>query len=345
MIPYEQIQEVHLELSTLCNAVCPECPRNFHGYTYNAGYPETNMSLEMAEKIFQPEFLKQLHKIHINGNFGDFLMNPQSLEILGYFRSQNPRLRITISTNGGGRNRAFWQELASIATNVSFCIDGLEDTHHLYRQNTVWRTVVNNAESFIAAGGRATWKMIRFKHNEAQIEECLQMSKDKGFSDFHLIDHGRNTGPVYDKNGNLTHILGNYTGDTDIKILLPAVMCQTGDKRNHNLPVPGPLDCESRKLRQIYVDATGDVYPCCYLGFYPRTYGLGSWIGPTNEILSNWLTKNNAAEHGLREAMEWFSEVEKSWSKPNSKEGRLGVCDHQCGKPFKFDRSLYAQKQ
>ena len=61
MIAFNDIQDVHLEISSLCNASCSWCPRTFWGYPYNDGYPEVNLSLKQAKQIFQPEFLIQLN--------------------------------------------------------------------------------------------------------------------------------------------------------------------------------------------------------------------------------------------------------------------------------------------
>jgi MoaA/NifB/PqqE/SkfB family radical SAM enzyme len=168
MINFKDIRDVHLEMSSLCNASCPWCPRTFWGYPHNGGYPETNLSLPEAKIIFQPNFLTQLTSIRINGNFGDIVMNPATPDIVDYFFSVNPELSISISTNGGAKHTKFWTQLAQTPAAVSFCLDGLEDTHHLYRQNTVWSTVIRNAQTFIKAGGRAIWKMIEFDHNRHQ---------------------------------------------------------------------------------------------------------------------------------------------------------------------------------
>jgi hypothetical protein len=35
VIDYQDIRDVHLEISSLCNASCPWCPRTFWGYPYN----------------------------------------------------------------------------------------------------------------------------------------------------------------------------------------------------------------------------------------------------------------------------------------------------------------------
>jgi sulfatase maturation enzyme AslB (radical SAM superfamily) len=184
MIDYTAIRDVHLEVSSLCNASCSWCPRTFWGYPHNGGYPEVNFTLEHAKKVFTENFLTQLISIRINGNFGDIVMNPEGADIVDYFFSINPKLDITISTNGGARDTTFWTQLAKTSATVLFCLDGLEDTHHLYRQNTVWATVIRNAQTFISAGGYAVWKMISFNHNHHQIDNCRALSHRLRFAKF-----------------------------------------------------------------------------------------------------------------------------------------------------------------
>ena len=165
MYSLQDIRNLHLEISSRCNAACPLCPRNFYGYPHNDGYVEHDMTLDEAQKIFDPVFVAQLNSVNINGNFGDAVMNPHTIDILQYFRSCNANLIILISTNAGARNKKFWQQLALLDAHVYFCIDGLEDTHSIYRQNTLYQTVIKNACNFIQAGGHANWKMINFKQN------------------------------------------------------------------------------------------------------------------------------------------------------------------------------------
>jgi len=333
MISYEEIRDVHLEISTLCNASCAWCPRNFWGYPYNGGYPEVNLNLEQAKKIFEPEFLQQLTSLKINGNFGDIVMNSQGPDIVEWFRAHNPDLEITIHTNGGARDHKFWSRLAASNARVCFALDGLADTHSLYRQNTVWETVIKNAEIFIHAGGRATWKMIPFKHNRHQIDACRALSMEMGFDEFDLIDHGRDTAPVFDRQGNLSHILGDYQGETDFKILFY--------KKTHDTVLleditidrkcKSKITCETQQLKSIYIAANGDVSPCCYTGFYPHTYGHGQYHQAANAQLVPLINKNNALEHPLRECIKWFVGVEQSWGNTSYQNGRLVICDDNCG--------------
>jgi MoaA/NifB/PqqE/SkfB family radical SAM enzyme len=333
VIDYQDIRDVHLEISSLCNASCSWCPRTFWGYPYNDGYPETNLSLDQAKKIFDPEFLKQLTSIQINGNFGDIAMNSEGPDIVDYFLNQNPNLSIKISTNGGARDQVFWTRLAQSGAIVTFCIDGLEDTHHLYRQNTSWNTVIKNAKIFIAAGGRAVWKMIRFDHNQHQIDQCQLMSQKLGFFNFRLVDDGRNTAPVFDLTGKLTHVLGNYTGERNFELLFHIrknEQIRLTDATQGRQPAQSVV-CETKKLKSIYISANGEVSPCCYTGFYPRTYGHGQYHQAANAQLIPLLSKNNALEYPLQECIEWFKSVENSWKISEYSQGRLIICDDNCG--------------
>lgn len=337
MIGYQDIRDVHLEISSLCNASCAWCPRTFWGYPYNGGYPECNLSLEQAQKILQPDFLNQLTSIRINGNFGDIVMNPEGPEIVEYFFSVNPNLYISISTNGGARNSKFWTQLAQTPATVVFCLDGLEDTHHLYRQNTMWSTVISNAQTFIAAGGNAVWKMIEFDHNRHQINACRDMSKQMGFAKFALVDDGRNTAPVFNNQGKLTHVLGNYTGEQNFEVLFhkkknDQVLLEdiVMDKIPKNI-----VSCQTKLLKSIYISANGDVSPCCWTGLYPKTYGAGQYHEAANAQLIPLILKNNALEYPLEECIEWFISVENAWKINSYEQGRLVICDDVCGKSNK----------
>ena len=334
---YQDLRRLHLEISSLCNAECPLCPRNFHGYPLNRGYQEHNMTLAEAQQIFPELFLKQLTNILINGNFGDMVMNPQTPDIVEYFRSVNDRAHIEISTNGGARTPEFWQRLAGLGVSVTFCIDGLEDTHSLYRRNTVWSTVLRNAEIYMAAGGSATWKFIEFDHNRHQIEAARDLSRAMGFDHFLLIDKGRNTGPVFDRQGQLVQIMGNYHGPRDLDTLLRGQSTQTESDQESWLryapPLADRIACQVSQDLSIYVNSLGEVYPCCYVGFNPKTYGdRHRYFYYSNQVIAGMITNNSALEVGLEQAMSWFDQVEQSWQKPDYRSGQLTQCNFQCGR-------------
>jgi len=338
----DEVRHVHLEISSLCNAECPLCPRNLHGYPYNGGYVERNLSLSDVKKIFEPEFLSQLNEININGNFGDIVMNPDAVDIITYFRQHNSTCHVSISTNAGARNQEFWTRLAQLNCRIFFCLDGLEDTHSLYRKNTLYSTVLNNAKVFIQAGGEAWWKMIKFDHNRHQIDIARQLSQDLGFADFQLVDHGRNSSPVFDHQGNLLHVIGQPK-ETDFKKIYQkraASKIPFGpDGYFGGIPDSvsiNPISCQVKAKKSIYITAEGEVYPCCWLGHSPNTYGnkhfdQQMYLQIANAQLRPLISRNNALAYPLDECIKWFDQVEATWDKPTFKSGRLSTCNEQCG--------------
>lgn len=333
MIVYEQITHLHLELSTFCNARCPLCPRNFYGYPYNDGYPEINLTLDQAKKIFPSSFLLQIKSITIEGNFGDATLNPETIDIIDYFRLSNPEIYIEMHTNGSGRSTEFWKSLARQKVSVIFALDGLRDTHSIYRQDTDYDKILKNAKTFIAQGGRAIWKLIPFKHNLHQIDECRELANTLGFAKFFVYDESRNAGPVYDKQGNLVNVLGEYKESStfDIKFYSRTTDLVLPEDVVKNKSPKTKINCQAKKNKQIYVSANGDVGPCCYLGFYPKTYGHGAYHQAVNLQIKPHIQKNNALEYSIEECIKWFSSIEQSWNIPDYEQGRLIACDDNCG--------------
>ena len=326
MYKLNDIKHLHLEISSLCNASCPLCPRNCHGYNHNFGYEEKNLKLEEVKKIFPLSFLKQLNRILINGNFGDMVMNPETPDIVEYFLSINSDLIIDISTNGGARDKTFWERLAKLKCTIVFCIDGTDnDTHSIYRRNTRFDTVIKNANIFINAGGTACWKFIEFQHNQHQVQQAQQLAADMGFDDFFTVPNSHGNGPILDKNKNIV-----YNLETEHEINFPVdLLFYVGDLTNYQYPPMTEITCEVQQDKSIYVNSLGEVYPCCYLGFNPRTFRSPATAYENSQI-QKILKPNNAIQNDFENCLNWFSSVEESWNK-NWSDGRLVKCNQQCG--------------
>jgi len=187
MYRYQDIRTVHLEISDSCNAACPMCARNINGGEDNPHLPNKELSLHDCKTIFKEDFIKQLDRMYMCGNYGDPIAAKDTLEVFDYFRSNNNKINLAMYTNGSAKKADWWKNLAKTLGNngyVVFSIDGLEDTNHLYRQNTVWSKIIENAQAFIEAGGRARWDFIVFAHNEHQVEEAEALSKKMNFERF-----------------------------------------------------------------------------------------------------------------------------------------------------------------
>jgi sulfatase maturation enzyme AslB (radical SAM superfamily) len=285
------------------------------------------MTLTEAQTIFRPEFLQQLTHMTINGNLGDCVMNLDTVSIVEYFLASNTRLGINISTNGGARDRAFWTELAATGVEIFFCLDGLQDTHSMYRQNTSYDTVIKNAQTVVQAGGRAIWKMIEFDHNTHQIAAAEQLSKELGFERF-FLQPGRSSNhyPVYDAHGELVFTMGQPRNQPDLKQMIKLYSEYRPGHVELQGQLNGAISCEVKVMRSVYVDSTGHVYPCCHMGYNPKQFNR-----PENYQFRDFVKRNSALEYSLAECIEWFDHVEQSWSRSTFADGRLKICNDTCG--------------
>lgn len=347
MIRYQDVRHIHLEPSSYCNARCPLCPRNHYGVNRDdLGFSEHHMTLKEFRQIFDDAFLAQLKEINCNGNFGDPCMNPELLEIFEHCLAVNPKIKLGVCTNGGMRNKDFWYRMGELGIEVMWSIDGLEDTNHLYRQDVIWSNLMRNLDAYLVHGQRAIWKMIVFDHNRHQIQAVKDLVASKGIENFIMWDsgetaHGRNSGPVFDRQGNLSHVIGKYTGSIEYQEHQRELLDMRTNKIQWDLidfdPDSIRIDCFTKKNSSIYVTSTGLVFPCCFLGNATETFGRPYMrnLEQVYEILEN----HNALVHGLHQAMAWFDKIEPRWQGKNNQE-RLFMCDSNCGQVWINDRNL-----
>lgn len=277
-------RHLHLELSTLCNAACPQCPR-FHANSpvVRTNFQQTSVSLEDFQKWFPAEVIGSMEEIMLCGTHGDPVMAPDILEICRYVIDVNPEISIIVHTNGGMRTPKFWQEFAELLTlaarsRVVFGIDGLELTNHRYRRRVVWSKLISNVKAYLAAGGRAHWVYTLFQHNLADLDRARELSQTLGIEHF-MTRQSWGVGsesepvsmPVLDSEGSVIEWLDRpelvreplrLTPRFQPKTLIPilAERAQGSAAR---------VSCKAQtgsELRQIYVSAEGLVMPCCYWG-------------------------------------------------------------------------------
>lgn len=332
MYTYKNIKSVHLELSSLCNAKCPGCPRNFNGYPFNDGYIERNLTLSEIKQIFSTAFLNQIEKIRINGNFGDFISNNESPKIIKWLKQQNPALKIDVTTNASAQTFRFWEELGKLGITITFCLDGSEQTHAIYRQGTSFSKILSNAKVFMDAGGDAVWRLIQFDHNKDEIDALRDMANELGFRKFVVINNTRGKLPTYDIKGRLVNNIDGHDSKELFKNRL--------NKRKTNevllediidVREPSVINCEVSHSKEIYVSSIGDVYPCCYLGFEPKTYGHGNYFEPVNAQIRPLIKPNNAIRYSIKECIKWFDDVVQTWDIDSFEDGRLVACNDNCG--------------
>jgi MoaA/NifB/PqqE/SkfB family radical SAM enzyme len=223
---------------------------------------------------------------------------------------------------------------------VTFSVDGLEDTNHLYRVNVNWERVENSMDAFTQAGGKGLWVFLIFEHNEHQVEEAERMAKLFGL-EFIKKKTGR---WVQSYKGNKIEkketIKGNEIKPPTSKKYQNKSVNEYDRLVKRHGTFQDYLDttnitCKSIGTREIYISAEGLVTPCCWTA--GRLYKAYEQIGE-NQMWSyiDDIKNINALHKPLNEIIEgnFFKKIEQSWNLPSCSQGKSKVCAEKCGAGF-----------
>lgn len=351
MYKYENIRSIHLENTQNCQASCPMCDRNQNGGPVNPHIDLSELTLDDAKRIFEPDFIKQLNTMYMCGNLGDPIVARDTLAIFEYFRQHNSNMWLSMNTNAGARDELWWTQLAKIIGNkgaVIFSVDGLKDTNHIYRQGVNWDAVQRSMESFISAGGRARWDFLVFEHNQHQVEEAEVWANKLGFEKFVAKKTGRfvTTSSQPKESHQAVNRKGKDTAelkkpdDKFVNVALKkqdSIVTKYGSMDAYYDTVP--IKCKVKDDGNLFITAEGLALPCCWTA--GRMY---KWWNknPHEEQIWNIIDAVggkdaiNAKTSGLRAVFETgiFNLIEESWNKPNCEKGKLKVCSMKCGVEF-----------
>ena len=262
---FNGIKWLHVEPSTRCNAWCSACSRN------QSGFGLTNFVIEDLKVERLKEVIDQmpdLETVQFCGNLGDPCASKIIDQQLKIIKDKN--LYLQLHTNGSLRTSEWWGELAKTfreKIEVWFAIDGMEDTHSIYRQGTNWQKIIDNASAFIKAGGRAVWQFIPFAHNEHQIKDCIRLATQLGFYRFEFVKNARyrekhfhyKTGKPLDIKAWSQHESQWYRRGGILDKVQKKIIKNTVLKK----------DCMHLSLPSIFLNANGIISPCCYFETEP----------------------------------------------------------------------------
>lgn len=319
MYNIEDIKTLHLEITSKCQASCPMCARNIQGGIDNPFMVLSEITLEDFKQWFSVDFLLQLDKVFMCGNLGDPIIAKDTLEIFKYIKEINPNISLGMNTNGSARTASWWQELARLGVIIRFGIDGLADTHSVYRINTDFNKIIDNASAFISQGGYAIWDMLVFDHNRHQIDECQRLSIELGFKEFYSKNTSRfkeNKLNVLDNEGKTRYVI--FATDRSKEMIGQTL------EFTREVPKRTIVNCKVRKEKSLYISATGNVVPCCWLDM--------EWMPPVSYSRIDYMDRigryMNLKKYSLKEIFDsgLFLEIENTWRR-----NPLRECAKQCG--------------
>ena len=355
---YNSLSSIHIELSSKCNAACPGCARFvMNSPVVNPGLVQTEITFDNFVKWFPVALVSRIYNWVICGTYGDPLACKDIHEILEYICEHSPG-NIQLNTNGGLKTSALYEKIGRLfATKkqfdgvtphrvVTFSVDGLADTNHIYRRNVVWNKVWENMMSYVGTGAEAHWDFLQFKHNVHQVEEAQALAKKYGINFLLKNPFGvdKTAMPVYNKElefeYNIEHAINNgypsyIPAGPDYVAPLPEVTNDSGcincmSKRQ------APEPYSRKEVVEIYVDAQGNVLPCCFVGYGLFVNHMSDAV-QVQKIQKDMNTTNSLHHHSLYEILE--NKTLDVWS--NSWDSKsIAVCWKHCGKNIEKNREI-----
>jgi MoaA/NifB/PqqE/SkfB family radical SAM enzyme len=341
--------QITFELTNRCNARCPLCPRTGKlegGISLTVANPGfMDISLEMIEKLCQGP----TSDFSYCGNFGDPIAHPKAMDIFKLVESNG--IRQHINTNGSMQNTAWWTELGAIKKlKVTFALDGLEDTHSIYRINTDFNKILANAKAYMDNGGKATWMFIVFEHNQHQVEEAKAMATELGFNRFITklssremqikSSHAEKKGvdPHSIDLTTVTGAKGKYRKTKTSKVKKVVINAPTDPTYQSTVKKVGrkevPISCYAINDNKMYIGPDEYVVPCCGTASDVHRQMYESNHRPYDESFYMFLTENNVKydlnKYDMIEILNSYNEsldvLELYWDSRG-----IFACNERCG--------------
>lgn len=368
---FKNIEGLHLELTTKCNANCPMCSRNYKGKTHK-NLKLVELSLKDCKTILPVSFIKQLKLISLCGVYGDPICCNDIKGIVKYLYSCNPKLHIDLYTNGSMFNVEWWTDYAKILKkyngSVIFGIDGIGAISQLHRCNTDYNKVIENAKAFISAGGNAQWDYIVFKHNEHQVDDARCLSKQLGFKTFQIKKTSRFFKNLYESDPKLDSTISNYgkhpvfnsEGIITHYLELPEQLIYRNSTENQffdRIKKYGSInkyldivkiDCQALKTKGIFISAFGEVFPCCTV-YQQVCYPIINEVVDKEELNEYAIYKNSnlsAFYCSIKEIVEsdFFTNLSESWKIKGLCNGKPKSCSRACGIGLDVHNAQHTEK-
>lgn len=274
---YEDIRMLNFELTSKCALKCSRCAR----VTDPGSFVQVDLPLDLIKKRIPTSIFNSHLLIDLSGNYGDPIYHRDFIEVIKYFKSFETSLYI--ETNGSGRSRQWWDEVVSHLGPkdiISFSIDGLEDTNHIYRENARWGDI-ENAVAACAGKVRTFWKFIVFKYNQHQIEEAQALAQKWGINKFKLVKsslfyygYGEEDDPLMP---DLEYVQGSLAKKIEgIRNPVPLKAKSNQDEAHHTLEKENQFQIHPKCIttQRHYISSEGFYTPCCWISIFSKDNGF-----------------------------------------------------------------------
>ena len=342
------------EITSVCQAGCVDCNRQRPHQGYESFWTNPHQSTEwqlnphLADSRsmypvadWHSHIAQWPHLRHLQfcGNIGDPMAHPHISDCVASVLEHHPHCHVDISTNGALGRLTEWDRLAKLNCTVTFAVDGLEDTNHIYRRGVDWHRVRERMTRFIEQGGTAWWQWVEFPWNTHQIDRARALAESWGFESF---DVSQRFTPTQQFDNEIVRV---HTEPVSTRHHQPQQFTDDQLRLNHHERVnqlrshtvdPGCVnyDAHSKYHHPMpHINVDGTVWPCCYMATVPFHSAQHEQWWYQQSVADVGVTWNSLYHHTLEEIVtsEWWQKIlPQSWHAQDHTGS--SICRQHCGK-------------
>lgn len=261
----EDIVEIEIDLTGVCNLKCPLCTRNFK---HAESLIKAN-SRSVEEIKAQLDTFPNLQIMYIAGLISEPTLYKDFHELCRYLAKR--KIRMEIFTNGSTHHENWWANLGEILTHqdrLYFTICGsTQELHEKYRVGSSLEMILRNHQAFISTNklGVDQIQHILFRYNREDFDSEPMKEIIGRFSGAKLVEtEGRRSINEYIKQFDKENIRPENERERIINSLFD-IRPKPDDGKSYE------IKCESLRDRKVYIDQFGRISPC---------YGHAEFAGP-----------------------------------------------------------------
>tara|TARA_A200000159_G_C7327967_1_gene341784 strand:- start:787 stop:1836 length:1050 start_codon:yes stop_codon:yes gene_type:complete len=339
-----KVHNFQFDVTSHCNARCGACVRNQDGGDTEPELALNHFNMDLWKRLCEEDTKGwYIGQLALNGNWGDPMMHPDLIDMVKIWIDNHPETFINIHTNGSMRGEKFWTDLAKQlrkypAHQVNFAVDGLEDTHHIYRRKTDFKKIIQNIKSFNEAGGSGRIIMTLFEHNQHQVEELKNLAKTLKCRQF-VARHSHQYGDIKINDKDENYIIKKSNAkEQEVWFEENEISISDQDDADHWNHISKLLEdskfmnetkCPWYNAGEIQIDPFGTVWPCCHVSLFGVNLSKHILSKNCDETIIERRTENNLFKYSLQEILsnQWYNHHLDTVVK----EAKWKVCKQSCG--------------
>ena len=282
--------KLHIETTTRCILACPACPRTTWHNMLKQPVAKHDLDVDVLEKFLDCETGRTFNHFELCGDYGDSIYYPDLLKLIERFRN---RVSFNLYTNGSRQTEKFWHKLAELMTKddyITFSIDGLEDTNHLYRVNADWPSIMQGLDIMTKSPATVYWKTIVFGFNYNKLKEIKSFAESK------------NTIFQAEK----THRYGDNSLIPPEEYVETNHLFRTEFVNNHQLEIEPRCEKDAK-----IITANGYLLPCDWIR-NPQTFYKSQLWKQKDRWISKLNMENNTYDQAILVVRDWQNYVKQS---------------------------------